>query len=94
MAIGKRGAGHGAFVIPKSVTVDPVGNVYVADVRNRIQKFSPQGKFLKQWGRYGGMPGDLAEPSDVSYADGTIYVADLVNPQAQAFDTEGKLGEG
>lgn len=81
----------GALKVPKSVTVDPSGNVYVSDINNRIVKFGPSGSFITQWGRYGGMPGELADPSDIAFANNTVYVADLVNHRLQTYDTDGKF---
>jgi peptidylamidoglycolate lyase len=49
-AWGKKGAGPGEFNIPHGVSLDSHGNVFVADrENNRIQKFDPDGKFLKEW---------------------------------------------
>src|SRR5439155_24481080 len=46
---------------------------------------------FKQWGHYGGMEGDLAEPADISYMGGQVFVTDLVNHRIQVFDTEGRF---
>ena len=44
------GGANGQFRQPYSVAVDGDGNIYVADYGNdRIQKFSPNGRFLLQW---------------------------------------------
>jgi DNA-binding beta-propeller fold protein YncE len=42
----------GEMDVPSGVATDASGNVYVADSSNsRIQKFDPQGNFLRAWGR-------------------------------------------
>ncbi len=47
---GTEGAATGQFVDPHGLTLDDAGNVYVADRGNsRIQVFTKEGKFLKQW---------------------------------------------
>jgi DNA-binding beta-propeller fold protein YncE len=46
---GTRGAGAGQFNKPRSVTVDRADNVYVVDMTGRVQKFSPQGEWLRAW---------------------------------------------
>ncbi|QOJ20952.1 MAG: 6-bladed beta-propeller [Gammaproteobacteria bacterium] len=87
--LGSLGKDPGQFTIPKALTIDTQGNLYVSDNLHRIQKFDASGLFIKQWGRYGGMPGEMADPIDVSFSNDTIYVADLVNHRLQAFDTNG-----
>ena len=48
---GTFGTGDGQFNLPYDVSVDPLGNVYVADHSNhRIQKFDGNGTFLRMWG--------------------------------------------
>src|SRR5258708_40317103 len=47
----------GRFRMPSGLTVDGEGNLLVADTENhRIQKLSPNGEPLAQWGSYGGGP--------------------------------------
>ncbi|HYN86967.1 MAG TPA: flippase activity-associated protein Agl23 [Ardenticatenaceae bacterium] len=77
---------------PRSVAVDPQGNVYVTDTGNkRVQKFDADGTFLGQFGGAGAEPGQFAEPVGIAVApDGTIYVADTWNRRIQAFDPEFK----
>src|SRR5439155_24736051 len=48
------GSGDGQFNQPWGVAVDKDGNIYVADWKNhRVQKLSPEGKFLMKFGQYG-----------------------------------------
>ena len=68
---GSEGVGEGQFVLPHAVTTDNEGLVYVAD-RNRwrVQIFSPEGDFLRQWTHVG-------KPFGITYAsDGHLYICD------------------
>ena len=47
--IGKRGTGVGEFNKPRSLAVDREDNLYVVDLTGRVQKFSPDGKYLLAW---------------------------------------------
>jgi peptidylamidoglycolate lyase len=47
---GKKGDKEGEFNLPHAIDLDDEGNVYVADrENNRVQVFTPAGKFIKQW---------------------------------------------
>lgn len=68
---GTSGEGDGEFVGINDIAVDNSGNIYVADgsdwTRNnvynkdiaRIQIFTPDGRFVTKWGRYGSISYDL-----------------------------------
>jgi sugar lactone lactonase YvrE len=95
--ISKGAAPGGTFNEPWGVAVAPDGSVYVADTWNyRIQKFTPDGKFVQMWGTgpaegntqfYG--PRGLAVDSL-----GHVFVADTGNKRIVIFDAIGKyLGE-
>jgi ABC-type spermidine/putrescine transport system permease subunit II/DNA-binding beta-propeller fold protein YncE len=47
--IGTRGAGVGELNKPRSVAVDAQDNLYVVDMTGRVQKFSPDGKYMLDW---------------------------------------------
>ncbi len=65
---GGHGRGPGRFFTPTSVATDPAGLVYVADAGEpypdsggaRVQKFTPAGEFLTEWGDI--PPRPLARP--------------------------------
>lgn len=78
----------GNFVRPSSLSIDPQGNIYVADTgNNRIVKFSSEGKLLGEVGGYGWGALEFDRPHDVSATSGlNIYVADYGNHRVQRFD--------
>ena len=64
---GKPGAGPGEFQTVHAVATDSKGRVYVVDrENNRIQIFTPEGKFLKQWTHLGATQGlDITDKDEV-----------------------------
>ncbi|MCS7178566.1 MAG: TIGR03663 family protein [Anaerolineae bacterium] len=86
----------GTFCEPWGVAVGPDGAVYVADLwAHRVQKFSPDGEFLAQWGfssNYGAdlRPGAFYGPRGIAVApDGSVYVTDTGNKRVQVFTADG-----
>ncbi len=79
----------GTFWGPRDIAIDPTGNLYIADTGNkRIQKFSPDGQFLKAFGGGGIIPGSFEEPVGLDVdQQGNIYVADTWNRRIQKFDS-------
>ena len=86
---GKRGSGPGEFdfvtadaTVPAAVqgqiAVGPEGKVYVSDSGNgRVQVFTPQGRFVRQFGSFGSGKGQLLRPFHLAVdAAGNVYVAD------------------
>jgi hypothetical protein len=67
------------FDIAASIWVGPTGDVYVSDSGNtRIEVFSPGGRFIRKFGRFGVGAGQFELPYDVVVgANGDVYVADL-----------------
>ena len=104
---GVAGTAPGQFNLPRAVTVGPDGTIYVADSGNdRIQVFSPQGQFLRQWGStcklydqtqpQQGCKGDgqaqFDEPWGIAVdKSGNVYVADTWNSRIQKFDAQGNF---
>jgi DNA-binding beta-propeller fold protein YncE len=81
------GVAPGEFNLPYDVTVDPRGDVYVADTSNtRVQKFTRLGRFLASFGRPGFGNGEFHDPYGV-VADcrGNVYVTDEDNSRVQKF---------
>lgn len=89
----------GKFKLPYDVDFDGLGNIFVADTQNhRIQKFTPEGKFVRMWGRNGGDgtpgvgPGEMDQPRGLATDPfGFVWVADHENARVLKFSGDGKL---
>jgi DNA-binding beta-propeller fold protein YncE len=85
----------GTFYEPWSIAVGTDGSVFVADTWNhRIQKFTPDGRFLLQWGSFG--QGENATafwgPRDIAIDDkGWVYITDTGNKRVVVFDEYGNF---
>jgi DNA-binding beta-propeller fold protein YncE len=91
---GVQGTTPGRFGYPTDVVIDQAGNFYVSEYgeNDRIQVFSPEGKWLRQWGGHGYEPGEFLRPRALAIDEhDRIYVADSCNHRIQVFDTQGKL---
>ena len=80
-----------AFFMPAGMAVDEKGNLYILDTGNhRVQKFSPEGRFLATFGRQGQGPGEFAYPNSIGVdAAGMIWVSDPNNQRIQVLTSEG-----
>lgn len=91
---GTPGNGPGEFGLVTSVAVDAEGCMYVSEYGqfDRIQKFSPRGEFLKQWGSHGEAPGQFVRPQSMVFDKlQRLWVCDACNHRVQVFDREGNL---
>ena len=79
----------GEFTRPNGVTVDDVGNIVVADLKNnRIQVFSSSGIFLRKFGSKGSSLGEFGEPGGMCMTkDGLVCVVDFGNTKLQLLKT-------
>ncbi len=70
----------------------PQDRIYVADSCNhRIQIFSPDGKWLRTYGKAGSGPGELSYPYDIRVDKaGRQYVCEFGNSRIQVFDANDK----
>ena len=82
------------FNQPTDVAVAPNGEFYVSDGygNNRVVRFSPEGKFISDWGERGSAPGQFDLPHGIARdAGGRLYVADRTNGRIQVFDADGQF---
>lgn len=79
------------FGLPSSVAVDSKGDIYVLNQSlNNVYKYSPQGQFIKGWGKRGSNEGEFSNPVSIAVAlDGYVYVADTYNNRVQIFSPDG-----
>ncbi|MDQ3328062.1 MAG: NHL repeat-containing protein [Chloroflexota bacterium] len=83
---------------PVDLALDPVGNYFVVDQANaRVQKYAPNGRFLKQWGSRGAGEGQFAYtgatlgPTGIAATARYVWVADTWNHRIQQFTTDGEF---
>lgn len=86
--IGSPGSGTGQFLEPQGISLDPEGNIYVADTGNdRVQKFDEEGYFVIQIGGFGFDEEQFNEPRDLCATMGLdMYVVDSQNRRIQRYD--------
>ena len=99
----RKAPGADKFETPIDVAVGPGGNVFVIAWGNdalgtaprgpvRVEKYSPDGEFIAQWGSTGTGDGQFVHPLGIAVdAQGKVYVADGWNQCIQKFTSEGKF---
>lgn len=90
---GVAGQGPGEFGFVTDAVQDSQGNFYVGEYGDfdRIQKFSPSGEYLLQWGGHGSSPGQFIRPQGlVVDKQDRIWVADACNHRIQVFEVDGQ----
>jgi NHL repeat len=81
---GKAGSGDGQFMTPTYVDVAPDGSVWVAENDKRVQKFTPDGRYLVkvEVGRFGAGP-------VATDGAGNVYVGNKDDYRVEKFDSNG-----
>lgn len=90
---GVNGRGPGEFGFVTDVVQDSKGNYYIAEYGDydRIQKFTPAGEFVYQWGEHGEQPGQFQRPQGLAMdSEDHLWVADASNNRIQVFDVSGE----
>ena len=88
------GKGRRGFNGPTDVAVSMKGEVFIADGygNSRIVVYSYEGRYLREWGSKGSMPGQFRIPHNMALdEDGLVYVADRENSRVQVFSETGLL---
>ncbi len=83
-----------AFDQPTNVCFRANGNFYVTDgyVNSRVVEFTPDGYYVRHWGKPGAEDGQFKLVHDVVVdSKGLVYVADRQNQRVQVFDDTGKF---
>lgn len=86
---GTRGHGVAQFNKPRSVGVDKDDNFYVVDLSGRVQKFTPEGKYLLSWQ----MPQtDKGKPKGMTMdGQGRLVLLEPHYCRVNYFEADGKL---
>jgi DNA-binding beta-propeller fold protein YncE len=86
---GKNGRGEGEFGFLTDVVEDSKKNLYVSEYGDfdRIQKFSPDGKYICSLGAHGTEDGEFLRPQGMAIDEqDQLWVADACNHRIQVFD--------
>ena len=86
-AIGSQGTNPGQFTTPSAVAFSADGDMFVTDYSNRVQIFTPEGVYKRDFGKE-----ELSNPLDILVtADNIVLVADQSNSRIAIFSTIGQL---
>jgi RHS repeat-associated protein len=95
---GTAGTEPGQFSKPEGVTLDPSGNVWIADTGNsRVQEFKAEGtspntpgEFIKQFGSAGSGEEYLHQPKGITIGpEGKVFVVDTARGRVVAYSVAG-----
>ena len=95
MTLGEEGVpgnDGGHFDQPTDVAIGRDGSIFVSDGygNSRVAKFSPEGRFLKDWGEREEGPGKMNLPHGIALdREDNVYVADRSNRRVQVYNSEG-----
>lgn len=91
---GRKGTGGGEFSLPRAVTVNRRGEVFVSEYTSaeRVQAFSPADrKLFLTFGKQGSGEGEFNRAEGLGIGpDDRIYVADSCNHRVQIFSPQGQ----
>ncbi len=91
LIFGRTGMGPGEFSYPRAATLGPDQQVYIVDKAARIQCYSLDGGFVRDWHT---PAKDAGKPTGLSAGpDGRIYIADTHYARVLIYDTQGRLLE-
>src|ERR1700739_4981581 len=84
--LGRRG--EGVLRFPEALALAGDGDVYVADQYSYVvQRFSPAGRFLGQWGTHGAGPGQFGVVGGLAVSHtGDVYLVDSEHDRIEEFD--------
>ncbi len=87
--VGRTGFGPREFSYPRAATFDRHGRLYVVDKTARIQRFTPEMDFVREWR----MPAwEAGKPTGLGVGpDGRVYAADTHYARVVIFEPDGRL---
>lgn len=85
---GTPGHSPGEFAFVTDAVCDDDGFFYIGEYgdSDRIQKFSPEGEFITQWGGTGHEPGKFVRPQSLVVKNKVLHICDAGNHRIQLFD--------
>ncbi len=92
--VGKnRGGGEGQFLFPTYLALDKEGNLFVSDTLNaRVQKFDPDGNFVRVFGERGTGWGMFDKPKGIAIDSlDNLYIVDTTWCNVQIFNQRGDV---
>ncbi|MEO6788171.1 MAG: ATP-binding cassette domain-containing protein, partial [Chthoniobacteraceae bacterium] len=91
--LGQHGKGRGEFIYPVGICKDAAENLYVCEYggNDRVQVFTRDGEWLREFGTPGTGPGQFQRPSGLVWHDGKVFVADAINNRVLVFTDTGKF---
>jgi hypothetical protein len=76
------------------VAVHPDGSIYIRNFQDaEVHHVSKEGKLIKKIGGKGKGPGEFTYPRFIRFAEGKLYVYDLLNAQISVFEEDGTFIE-
>jgi sugar lactone lactonase YvrE/phosphodiesterase/alkaline phosphatase D-like protein len=89
---GSYGTGNGQFHEPQDLTIDPSGNVWVADTGNsRVQEFNSKGEYLRKAGSSGSGDGQFGYLTGIAAdSEGAVWTVDGSNSRVEKFNSKGE----
>jgi len=80
------------FYLPSDIALDSQGNMYILDSGNhRIQKFTPDGKYITTIGNKGQGPAEFIYPLSLDVdSKGYLHISDPGNQRVQVLKPDGK----
>jgi len=91
--IGKAGSKDGELYHPTNIKIGPDNYLYVSETTNfRVQKFTLDGRFVRNYGSIGTGLGKFARPKGIALDKaGRLYVVDAAFENVQIINPNGKL---
>jgi sugar lactone lactonase YvrE len=86
---GESGSEPGKFNFVTDIAQDSHGNYFISEYGefDRVQKFSPSGSFLMQWGGHGTELGEFMRPQSIAVdSQDRVWVSDACNHRVQVFE--------
>lgn len=89
---GTKGSGNGQFNNPTGICIDSKDHIYVVDNgNNRVEHFSPDGKFLNKFGYAGTKNTAFSNAKYIATDDTYLYITDATQNEVKKFRKSGRF---